>query len=58
MNDQLTQLLENYKDGVPVKVERTTFVWLAATAILTGPIVKVWGRLLAPAKRWIPDKPQ
>ncbi len=34
MNDQLTQLLENYKDGVPVKVERTTFVWLAATAIL------------------------
>lgn len=34
MNDQLTQLLENYKDGVPVKVERTTFVWLAATTIL------------------------
>ena len=34
MNDQLTQLLENYKDGVPVKVERTTFVWLAATDIL------------------------
>ena len=29
-----------------------------ATAILTGPIVKVWNRVLAPAKSWIPDKPQ
>ncbi len=34
MNQELSQLLANYKDGVPVKVERTTFMWLAATAIL------------------------
>ena len=29
-----------------------------ATAIFTGPIVKVWNRVLQPAKRWIPAKPQ
>ena len=34
MNEQLIQLLENYKDGVPVKIERTSLIWLAATAIL------------------------
>ena len=35
MNEQVMKILENYKDGVPVKVERSTFVWLAATAVLT-----------------------
>lgn len=34
MNDQLTQLLENYKDGVPVKLKRESLVWLSACAIL------------------------
>jgi hypothetical protein len=34
MNEQMTQLLENYKDGVPVKIERSTLVWLAAVALL------------------------
>jgi hypothetical protein len=34
MNDQLTQLLENYKDGVPVKIERSTVITLALTALL------------------------
>ncbi len=33
-NTEINQLLANYKDGIPVKVERTTLVWLAATAIL------------------------
>lgn len=31
---ELAQLLANYKDGVPVKIERTSLIWLAATAIL------------------------
>ena len=35
MNEQLTQLAENYKDGIPVKIERTTIVLLSAAAILT-----------------------
>ncbi|KWW31362.1 MAG: hypothetical protein AUK64_167 [bacterium P201] len=30
----MAQLLENYKDGVPVKIERSSLVWLAATALL------------------------
>lgn len=34
MNQELNQLLANYKDGVPVKIERTSLIWLAATAIL------------------------
>lgn len=34
MNDQLTQLLENYKDGVPVKIERSTVITLALTELL------------------------
>ena len=34
MNDQLIQLLQNYKDGVPVKIERSSLVALAATSIL------------------------
>lgn len=34
MNDQLTVLLENYKDGVPVKIERTSLVLLAAVSLL------------------------
>jgi len=29
-----------------------------ATAILTGPVVKVWNRILQPVKHWIPAKPQ
>ena len=34
MNDQLTQLLANYKDGVPVKIERSSVMLLSAAAIL------------------------
>lgn len=34
MNDQLTQLLENYKDGVPVKIERSTVITFALTELL------------------------
>lgn len=34
MNDQLVLLLENYKDGVPVKIERSSIVWLSAAALL------------------------
>lgn len=34
MNEQIIQLLENYKDGVPVKIERSSLVALAAVSIL------------------------
>ena len=34
MNDQIIQLLENYKDGVPVKIERSSLIALAAVAVL------------------------
>lgn len=34
MNEQVIQLLENYKNGIPVKIERSTLLALAATAIL------------------------
>lgn len=34
MNEQLTQLLQNYKDGVPVKIERSSILLLSAAAIL------------------------
>ena len=34
MNQELTQLLANYKDGVPVKIERSTVVMLSAAALL------------------------
>lgn len=34
MNEQLTQLLENYKDGVPVKLKKESLLWLSACAVL------------------------
>lgn len=34
MADQITQLLENYKDGVPVKIERQTLITLALVELL------------------------
>ena len=34
MNQELTQLLANYKDGIPVKIERSTVVMLSAAAIM------------------------
>lgn len=34
MNEQIIQLLENYKDGVPVKIERSSLIALAAVAVL------------------------
>ncbi len=34
MNQELTQLLANYKDGVPVKIERSSIILLSAAAIL------------------------
>lgn len=34
MEAQLATLIENYKDGVPVKVERSTIVMLAAAELL------------------------
>lgn len=34
MNEQLNQLLLNYREGIPVKVERSTVVMLSAAALL------------------------
>lgn len=34
MNQELNQLLVNYKDGVPVKIERSTIVMLSAAALM------------------------
>lgn len=34
MNEQVAILLENYKDGVPVKIERSSIVMLSAAALL------------------------
>lgn len=34
MNEQLAQLLENYKNGVPVKIERQTLITLALVELL------------------------
>lgn len=34
MNQELTQLLANYKDGIPVKIERSTVVMLSAAALM------------------------
>ena len=34
MNQELNQLLVNYKDGVPVKIERSTVVMLSAAALM------------------------
>lgn len=34
MNQELTQLLLNYKDGVPVKIERSSILLLSAAAIM------------------------
>lgn len=34
MEDKLNQLLVNYKDGVPVKIERSSILFLSAAAIL------------------------
>lgn len=42
MNEQIVQLLENYKDGVPVKIERSTLVTLALTELA----VVVFGALV------------
>lgn len=35
MNEQVIQLLENYKNGVPVKIERSSIIALCAAAVLT-----------------------
>lgn len=34
MEQKLDILIENYKDGVPVKFERTSLIWLAAVELL------------------------
>ena len=34
MNQELTQLLANYKDGVPVKIERSSILLLSAASIM------------------------
>ena len=34
MNERLIELLENYKDGVPVKIDRSSILFLSAAAIL------------------------
>ncbi len=34
MNQELTQLLANYKDGISVKIERSSILWLSAAAIM------------------------
>lgn len=33
-NEQLNQLLLNYREGVPVKVERSTVIMLSAAALM------------------------
>ena len=49
MNQELNQLLANYKDGVPVKIERSTVVMLSAAALmvvaLSARIVKLVKKL-------------
>lgn len=34
MNEQVIQLLENYKNGVPVKIERSSIVLLSVAALI------------------------
>lgn len=34
MNQELSQLLANYKDGIPVKIERGSVLLLSAAAIM------------------------
>ena len=34
MNTEVAELLANYKDGVPVKIERSSIVLLSAAALL------------------------
>ena len=41
MNEGINILVENYKDGIPVKIERSTIVLLSAAAILTVTICAV-----------------
>lgn len=41
MNEQITQLLERYKDGVPVKIETGTILSLSAATILTVAVCAV-----------------
>lgn len=49
MNQELNQLLANYKDGVPVKIERSSVIMLSAAAImvvaLSAMIVKLVKKL-------------
>ena len=33
MNQELNQLLANYKDGVPVKIERSSVIMLSAKLV-------------------------
>lgn len=35
MNEQLNILVENYKDGVPVKVEQSSVIMLSVATIIT-----------------------
>lgn len=34
MNDQVIQLLENYKNGIPIRIERSTIIMLAVSELL------------------------
>lgn len=49
MNQQLVELLENYKDGVPVKVERSTIITLAimevVVIVLGAALVRIINKL-------------
>lgn len=49
MNEQVIQLLENYKNGVPVKIERTSIVLLSVASLivvaLSAIIVKIVKKL-------------
>lgn len=49
MNQELNQLLANYKDGVPVKIERSSVIMLSAAALmvvaLSAMIVKLVKKL-------------
>lgn len=49
MNESLNLLLDNYKDGVPVKIERSSVIMLSAAALLvvalSAMIVKLVNKL-------------
>ena len=44
--NELNQLLSNYKDGIPVKIERSSIVLLSAAAILVVAVSAIVVKLI------------